>query len=185
MELEIGGREVFDVIVACADAWAGIEREWNVSVRGVIAVKATAFSEAGLPEGSTLGLAHPIALPSDAACVNPSALTHTSGSIVVTDDAGSAGGFVTAHELGHILQLGHGNGLDDDGDGRVDDFCDGTEDPDAAPTGLMAPSGTDSDMLNAYQRALARAAAFVNPQATRRRPAVPCVVGPSCPPVQP
>lgn len=51
---------------------------------------------------------------------------------------------VLAHELGHNLLLGHGNGLDDDGDGllpglagprRYDEICD--------PDWLVPPRNTD------------------------------------------
>lgn len=44
-----------------------------------------------------------------------------------------------AHEIGHILRLGHGNGRDDPGStpGRIDKFCDATEDPYVEPGSLM------------------------------------------------
>jgi hypothetical protein len=67
-----------------------------------------------------------------------------------------------AHELGHNLYLGHGNGLDDDGDGRpafatgrrrYDQYCD--------PDWLLAPQNIDvaEDVGSATHCSLMQAAA--------------------------
>jgi hypothetical protein len=64
---------------------------------------------------------------------------------------------IVAHELGHDLRLGHGDGEDDDRDGRWDQFCDVTE----ANTGtsLMDESSGQSTTITPLQRSRAEAAA--------------------------
>ena len=74
---------------------------------------------------------------------------------------------VLAHELGHVLFLGHGNGVDDPAGNpprkneRFDEFCDRQEDANAPPSTLMKPSSPVPDHLTELQRASARAVARV------------------------
>ncbi|MEO5800144.1 MAG: hypothetical protein ABIZ70_14025 [Gemmatimonadales bacterium] len=71
----------------------------------------------------------------------------------------------TAHELGHAMMLGHGNGKDANGDGRWGEECDPIEyeqydvhDAEGA-SNLMHPRSEWGTTLTALQRDLARAAA--------------------------
>jgi hypothetical protein len=84
-------------------------------------------------------------------------------------------GRVLAHELGHVLALGHGNGLDDNHDGiepgqpgarRFDEYCDplGTdEDPADQPCTSLMEDGAPCEPLTALQVEMATAAAAVMP----------------------
>lgn len=62
---------------------------------------------------------------------------------------------ILAHDLGHALFLGHGNGLDDDGDGFVDECCDSDEDQNQLPLSLMSPQGS-SKVITQPQMNMAR-----------------------------
>ena len=75
-------------------------------------------------------------------------------------------GLNLAHELGHVLLLRHGDGMDNDGDGRFDGDCDTDEidDPNSLAANLMAPFPAGKD-LTSFQRDLARAAALLIPGA--------------------
>ena len=72
----------------------------------------------------------------------------------------------TAHELGHLMLLGHGNGKDDNTNGPWDEECDGAEyqqfdlvDPQAVGN-LMHRSSALGTSLSPIQRELARAVAM-------------------------
>ena len=86
-------------------------------------------------------------------------------------DAASGFSHTLAHELGHNLFLGHGNGLDDDNDGEriglggprlYDDYCDTDEgyDPEAGcgsgRLSLMYPEGTTCNAILPHQVETAR-----------------------------
>jgi hypothetical protein len=89
------------------------------------------------------------------------------------------GGIVLAHELGHLLLLAHGDGLDNDANGslppvdgtrRFDDDCDHSEYSriDAAPGNLgslMSAENVALTSITALQKELARTAAALAPGA--------------------
>jgi len=71
----------------------------------------------------------------------------------------------TAHEIGHVLLVAHGNGLDDDGNGKSDEQCDYREYESIDKTlpgyaaMLMAESSAWGTAIGPRQKELARAAA--------------------------
>jgi hypothetical protein len=80
--------------------------------------------------------------------------------MTVFQDHAAADRLVGAHELGHILRLGHGDGRDNDGDGSFDGNCDSSEDAQKVPSTLMHPTisttASDRTVIRSPQRALAR-----------------------------
>lgn len=96
--------------------------------------------------------------------------------------------FALAHELGHNLYLGHGNGLDDNGDGlsagspgprRYDDYCDpgGAAEDVNNPTGCSLMHENACKALRPLQVETARGVAIYRPGFRDGTPA-PVVVGP-------
>lgn len=68
-----------------------------------------------------------------------------------------------AHEVGHVLLLAHGDGIDEDGNGRSDEECDTAEFAAfdlGLPQYLMHPSTEWGTQMGPRQRSLARAAAM-------------------------
>ena len=206
-DLDAGGNstDVESAAKACQDAWA----EYDPVVKGPFVVNARAFFNGGQVLGFTLGAPKALYVDGDGGpltgqrgddlCGSPRHLTtgDTAGQYTVLVDpdlfgAGAYAGYdydvALAHELGHVLFLGHGNGLDDNNDGleppddgvrRYDEFCDPlwinspgdlspVEDNDA-PSGtcsLMKTTGTSCRNLTPLQVEQARAVAMVTPGAS-------------------
>lgn len=148
--------EALQAVGTCQLAWTRLDAE----VKGPIVVTAGRFVHAGLtlagashPEfGLWVSGAHPLGgqrgddlcgdprslEPSDVLELDGSSLTHSDVGWLVIAEPGQFRGVehrshVLAHELGHVLLLGHGNGIDDNGDGdeagvegirRFDQYCD-------------------------------------------------------------
>ena len=76
---------------------------------------------------------------------------------------------VLAHELGHSLSLDHGNGLDDNGNGRYDGYtdstgahgCDPTEDEFAPPFSVMTPGGKSSTVSDLQRQQVRTVASHI------------------------
>ena len=84
------------------------------------------------------------------------AVIFTDASVVLFSDD-----FLVAHEFGHALGLGHGDGIDNDGNGVFDECCDPSEHD--TGSSLMSAGGTGSLTITELQRNAMRAIAFVTP----------------------
>jgi hypothetical protein len=76
-----------------------------------------------------------------------------------------------AHEVGHILKLGHGDGLDNNGNRRIDKFCDDGENPDVSPGSLMSASLSYEGVTD-WQRRLPRSVAVRHPASMLDHPII-------------
>jgi hypothetical protein len=175
----------------CEEEWDHLATAVQTPLRGPIALNLGRFVDANGNPVATLGLGLPPSAwssgpptgPVPPWCQNPpsSSITAAEGAFMgVVDFAaviGSGGApdavldaQVVGHELGHVLQLGHGNGLDDDADATYDGFCDpgsqaaGGEDGLNAPPTIMFPStGGITANVTTLQRGTSRGIARVSP----------------------
>ena len=141
----------------CEEEWDHLAVASGTSVTGPIAFNIGQFVDAsGIPTAD-LGLGDFTLAPSfvmNGSCLNPPNVISASGGFMGVVDFEFLTGVgrkdkdarVVAHEFGHVLELGHGNGFDDDGDGAYDQFCDNAflsppgEDPFRSPASIMHPS---------------------------------------------
>jgi RTX calcium-binding nonapeptide repeat (4 copies) len=164
--------ELLDARAACLSAWDDLEMTLGVNIEGTVAINLRRFVNA---DGTTSNLAGFGTFSISYTGPNP-----CTGQIVsnnygdgpfasVIDNSftlpGDPHDALLAHELGHSLFLGHGNGLDDDADGFFD-ACDGQffnasppeESPTASPASLMT-SGLGSEVVTTRQRGTTAASA--------------------------
>jgi hypothetical protein len=193
--------EPLHAVDECRTAWA----QYDPDKQGIFLIDARTFVNSGLTLGVTpsvdLRLTIKFGGRGDDLCgqprkLVPADLAKTSWTILA-DEAFFVPGKVysgndpvvaMAHELGHVLTLGHGNGLDDNHDGleppdvgrrRFDEYCDASGvGPNGVPieesgapafqdcatsSSLMRPSGTGCRNLRALQIEQARVAAVLIP----------------------
>lgn len=167
------GGELQDVIADCEQAWDDLELSLNANIEGIITVNIGRFVASSGIQFPTQGIAssaficNPFASRTSTICQDPASMPANVGAYIVVRDNVNSLAFsphenTLAHEVGHTLFLGHGNGLDDDSDNLFDECCDADEDINALPQSLMSPSG-GSDVITALQKDLARYAALVTP----------------------
>ena len=171
--------ELDAAIASCKKAWEALEDQHQTNFEGIIGVNIRRFVKPDGTPTDLLGIGtslHTVLAGTDK-CEVPSTptdydpLMSNDGWVVVVDNSFTSQSdpydSVLAHELGHVLFLGHGNGLDDPtGDPprrneRYDTFCDRQENMHAGPSTLMKPKSPVSDHLTPLQQASARAVAKV------------------------
>lgn len=172
-------KELNMALGSCEKAWEQLEDQLETNFEGIIGINIRRFVK---PDGSPAGLLgvgtslHTVPFGTDKCEIptNPQnfhPLMSNDGWVVVVDNHFTLEtdpfDSVLAHELGHVLFLGHGNGLDDPaGDPprtnkRFDAFCDRRENVHAPPFTLMKPQNPVPNHLTDLQRTNARAAARV------------------------
>jgi flagellar hook capping protein FlgD len=162
-----------EAYMSCAETW----RSSYGTSAGIVVVIARQFvGSSGAPTG-TLGVdwmpipcSEPILDGDVSFCTNPNnydspAFTVRSESKVEVEDPSFLGNSrlkTLAHELGHALSLGHGDGLDNDADGRFDECCD----PGEISTGQSLMDYTSSTAITGLQTRQARIVAARIPGVT-------------------
>jgi hypothetical protein len=172
----------------CEEAWDFMAMRWGVSIEGMIALNIRKFVDppGTIPFTETHGRGElPTSFsPTGSQCETPpNRVTAVAETFIGLKDFSFVSGSkqpmpgetqteqeamdkkLVAHELGHTLSLGHGNGLDDDGDKKYDLFCDPVgENELAPPQTLMHPfTFRSTTTVTTLQRGTSRAIARVTP----------------------
>jgi hypothetical protein len=172
------------VIERCEQAWRRIEQAagpgagLGAIARGPVSVIIRDFvSRGGSLFSSVWGYGFSVSSSGDyCAAANPVVRSASGGTLMVVDSSDGQPSAqldrrLIAHEVGHILRLGHGNGLDDVSSvrGRIDKFCDDTENPDVSPGSLMSAS-LSFERVTPWQRILPRTVASRHPAVVADQP---------------
>lgn len=180
--------ELAHEIADCEMAWDILELSYETNLEGIITININRFVGSSGAQSSAVGKAtssvncDPALTATMAVCTNLSDMVENIGASVVMRDASYEQSFqnqdfqdVTfAHELGHSLFLGHGDGIDNDGNGQFDFCCDADEVVDALPYSLMSPNYTQasSGVITDLQGDRARTVASLTPGILIDPPAV-------------
>jgi hypothetical protein len=126
-------KERNDAEAACEAEWKQIGADNGVTLHGPIAINIQQFVRTDNSIVDIDGISKaPIITRSDGTntrCTDATDISSVSNGTITIVDSSTIGdsnldAIKTAHELGHMLNLGHGNGIDDDGDVLYDQFCD-------------------------------------------------------------
>jgi hypothetical protein len=165
----------------CEEEWDHLATAFGTPLKGPIAFNMRRFVDVNGNPTSSLGLGSPPYEwtgpppgPIPPPCQIPPSITAAEGAFlgVVDFDAIRApngnldparDARVVGHELGHVLNLGHGNGLDDNGNGTFDEFCDAGESGRNEPRTIMYPTDAGTSLVTTLQRETGRVFARSTP----------------------
>lgn len=160
--------ELSEAIANCREQWDFRTRDTGNSIPGPIALNIGTFvDENGNPTGlGGWGGYTTWAPKTEHPCDAQSELVTASGGFIAVQDFQVAGNpeedaHLVAHELGHVLLLSHGDGLDDDDDGFYDQRCDPWELPPPTANTVMHPDIlAATDVITTLQRDTSRDIAY-------------------------
>jgi len=171
--------ELVHQVADCEMAWDALELEHDTNLEGIIAVNVNRFVNASGSQSTTVGIAtssiacEPARSTTMAICTDLNTMSENIGTFVALEDASydqdlesqDFQDVTLAHELGHTLFLGHGDGLDNDENGLFDSCCDANENESATPYSLMSPysNQASSRVITALQKDWARTVASKTP----------------------
>lgn len=153
-------------IDACTKTWDKLARDAGVTLSGPIAINVQHFLGSNGQPSANPGQSRPVTVydsagkvvrcpkPSDVSKLSNGALAVADPSTITVDDTA-----LIAHELGHLLNLRHGNGLDDNGNGPYDGWCDFAELSTTPATFMDATVSHATDLVTDRQREESRAVA--------------------------
>jgi len=176
--------EIFDAVHACEQAYDDLENDFGANIEGAIALSARQLQD-NVQGVNGVGASVPIypntypQFPGQDDCFSPPGVLENSNPYLAIVDRtfleSSTNPFevsheaTLAHELGHMLNLGHGNGYDNDNDIGFDAWCDpgGDEDECEFPETLMTAceNSVPSVAITALQESRTRAMAVNTPGA--------------------
>ncbi len=173
----IDDTELKDAFAACNRAWDALAVQFKTPLVGFAGVNLRNFVDADGNVQFLRGQGYFDDVIGNW-CANPPTISFGWNGEVGVADYSTIIGFdpmdlTTAHELGHVLGLGHGNGLDDDDDGVYDDSsstkCDPTENEGATPFSIMSNGNDKRTRMSALQRQTTRTFAL-NYSGTKKDP---------------
>jgi hypothetical protein len=161
--ISAGGPEVDLANSRCRSSWLEDPKQDPPGAYGinVIVVDEIVDKFNGIPTGWD-GFAPTLSVrstPTSAYCLSPSTsrfniqLDKQWMVMAIGSDNPSDPPLTLAHELGHVLQLSHGDGIDNDGNGLMDEACDTNE----KDTGYSVMSPYGGRIITEAQRQIARA----------------------------
>lgn len=172
LDPDFGAAEYNEVRSRCESAWSTLSAQYGIPNVGLIAVSIRRFVDANGVPTNKWGKAvngWTTQSMSDNVCTNPERITSINGAVLVVDPdpaitpglgAGPNDARLVAHELGHVLMLGHGNGVDDNNNGVFDSDCDSAETNWTNPTTIMhGDTSIATTTITPQQRTRSRLAA--------------------------